>query len=654
MLLFVALLPACLVNTELYERRKEELSDHDGDSFTAIDDCDDAAPDVFPGAVEVCDGIDNDCQGGVDNDATDATAWYPDMDLDGYGATTAAPVVACEAPAGSVANLLDCDDTTNSIRPGVEDVPYNGVDEDCHEGDLVDVDGDGSDASVAGGDDCDDAAAGVHPEAVEVPYDGVDQDCQGGDAEDLDGDGSAGMEAGGGDCDDADAARFPGAGETWADGFTDNDCDSVNEPAVLEFGAEVWSGWRAGDQQGRRTAALGDLDGDGLDDVLVGSEYDSTLGENSGGVYALDGAATGSLEVARALLPDVPGLFFASDVDAGVDVTGDGVADLLISSVGSADVVGTAWIVDGADWLTEGDATIGEVQAGSVVGSAPGTYGPTSVKFVGDVSGDGIEDIALGECCGTSSGSSTLGRVAIFSSDAFSGSIEDAEVLIDGWENIYIGGDIDSLGDQDGDGLDDLLVGGLGGVAAAVVGGRSSGLLVNLAITLVYGDPSTSYSPRNVGDLDGDGRDDMAILGNDEEGLIYLFNALGASPTHGVDSPYCVFDWSEHGGVHDIVPLGDRDGDDRADLFIPQFYSDSGNQRAWILPGSALSFGGSVEAGSSTLSAVSLVPTAGFGYSAALAGDVDGDGQDDILIGAPAYSATEEDAGAATLLPVPQ
>lgn len=554
--------------------------------------------------------MDQDCDGETDEAAGDASVWYPDADSDAFGAAAAAGVRACAPPPDHVENAADCDDADSEVNPA----------------------------------------------GAEVPYDGVDQDCEGGDEEDVDGDGFPAIEVGGDDCDDGNAEVNTAAAETWANGFTDNDCDRDDDAVVLEFGANVWAGWRAGDLQGRRTAALGDLDGDGLADVLVGSEYDATLGDNSGAVYAIRGSPTGSLEVGRALYPDSAGSYFASDVDAGVDATGDGVPDLLVGVVGSTEAAGTAWIVDGAAWVDAGDSAVSAVEDGFVSGSAAGTYGPSSVRFVGDVTGDGVSDIALSECCGTSVGPSSLGRVAIFSVDGFAGSVEDADAIIEGpYDLAYIGGELDPIGDQNGDGLDDLLVSGTNGLAAAVVGGAASGSLADLAISVIYGDVSAAYAnARNAGDLDGDGRSDVAILGEDDAGLIYLFTAVGSAPTRALDAPSCVFDWTEGGGVADIVPLGDRDGDGRDELFVPQFYSDSGSQRAWILRGAAVSYGGLVDAETADLRAVSVVPTAQFGYSAALAGDVDGDGADDIVVGAPDYSAAGDRAGAATLITVPR
>ena len=76
----------------------------------------------------------------------------------------------------------DCDDSDASIHPEAEDLPYDGIDQDCADGDLVDVDGDGqASEQVRGGTDCDDTDASIFPGAVDVPFDQVDQDCDGRD-----------------------------------------------------------------------------------------------------------------------------------------------------------------------------------------------------------------------------------------------------------------------------------------------------------------------------------------------------------------------------------------------------------------------------------------------------------------------------------------
>ena len=169
-------------------------------------DCDDTSSDAYPGGDEYCDGLDNNCDGTVDEpEALDASTWYDDEDEDGYGNEDTAQL-SCDQPNGTVDNGDDCDDEEPDANPDGEELPYDGVDNDCEGGDLTDVDGDGYDAEYVGGLDCDDGDATVYPGAEEDPTDGVDSDCDGeaevvdggddtgGDDNPIDGDGSGGKE----------------------------------------------------------------------------------------------------------------------------------------------------------------------------------------------------------------------------------------------------------------------------------------------------------------------------------------------------------------------------------------------------------------------------------------------------------------------------
>ena len=173
--------------------------DADGDGVLACEDCDDSDPTVFPGAPEVCDGLDNDCDGSP-------LATEVDADGDGF--------LACD----------DCDDTSAARYPGNTEV-CDGIDNDCNGAIPVnELDSDGDGFSPCNG-DCSDSDASVNPAASEV-CDGLDTDCDGVlPADEIDNDGDGFDECADGDCDDTDPGTNPGASEA-CDGV-DNDCDGV-------------------------------------------------------------------------------------------------------------------------------------------------------------------------------------------------------------------------------------------------------------------------------------------------------------------------------------------------------------------------------------------------------------------------------------------
>jgi hypothetical protein len=113
--------------------------DLDGDGREALDcggdDCDDEDRDIAPGKVEVCDLVDQDCDGAVDEGAVDLKQWYPDVDGDGFGDASAA-VTACSKPGGPVAWIddrgTDCDDSDERINPDAFETCDDGIDNNCN------------------------------------------------------------------------------------------------------------------------------------------------------------------------------------------------------------------------------------------------------------------------------------------------------------------------------------------------------------------------------------------------------------------------------------------------------------------------------------------------------------------------------------------
>ena len=233
-----------------YGNPNKSLDSCDGISFliSVGGDCYDGNPEIHPGAFERCDGIDNNCDDVVDgSDAVDQTAWFDDLDGDGYGSSESVHT-ACISQVDLqlvVDNNNDCDDQNDQVHPGAVEF-CDEIDNNCNgqidEGLLItsylDVDGDGygdpaestaacliPDGFVDNNTDCDDSEDGgnIHPAATEL-CDGVDNDCDGKIDETT-----PGM------CDDQNS-------------LTDDSCDTshgecVNEDILVQFTCAVPSGY---------------------------------------------------------------------------------------------------------------------------------------------------------------------------------------------------------------------------------------------------------------------------------------------------------------------------------------------------------------------------------------------------------------------------
>ena len=231
--------------------------DHDGDGYfapgcTEVSDCDDRVWIIHPGAVEVCNRTDEDCDGVADEGLGEEGSFMPDCDCDGAAGTAYSESWSCPPPwslrpvtcmetVGCWSALhTDCDDDRSDVSPHLAESRCDGLDDDC-DGRVdergADVDGDGYYALDCGGEqDCLDVDPSVHPGAPE-PCLGRDTNCDG-RRPDADGDGHAALDAAcdGGplprdDCDDTDARVRPDAREIC--NSVDDDCDGeVDGPSA--------------------------------------------------------------------------------------------------------------------------------------------------------------------------------------------------------------------------------------------------------------------------------------------------------------------------------------------------------------------------------------------------------------------------------------
>jgi large repetitive protein len=338
------------------------ITDRDGDGYDMESDCDDDNPTIHPGTDEVCDGIDNNCDGYIDEDVT--TSYYLDEDGDGFGDIDQS-TDSCEAPVNYVPNGNDCDDQDAGVFPGNPEL-CDGIDNNCNEevdenvGDVFysDSDGDGfgnpndsvlsceiEEGLVANDQDCDDANNTVYPNAAEN-CDGIDNDCDeeiDEDGEtlyylDLDGDGYGDPQnsllscsppmnyvPSTGDCDDIDPLIHPSATEV-CDGL-DNNCDGQTDDSSA-IGQQSF---------------YADTDGDGFGDEDDSVEAcDQPIGYVSDDSDCDDttvDANPSQAEVCDGIDNDCDGLSDADDpslIDGttyGIDLDGDGYGSVVVTTV---------------------------------------------------------------------------------------------------------------------------------------------------------------------------------------------------------------------------------------------------------------------------------------------------------------------------------
>ncbi|MCP4920279.1 MAG: hypothetical protein GY913_25545 [Proteobacteria bacterium] len=760
------------------------VTDEDGDGFDGIDhggdDCDDGDATVNPGADEVCDEVDNNCDGVVDEDtATDASTWYQDADGDGAGVIDVT-WTSCAAPSNYVSEIGDCDDTEALAYPGADEV-CDDIDNNCNgavdENTAIDAptwytDNDGDDYGdanyaytscsqpdgyVDNDTDCNDTRSDINLDGIEI-CDGLDNDCDGDTDEDdaadasiwyvdsdsdgygtLDGSspqawdtgdtgtttedtgepddsgdsGNSGDSGDSGDtADTGDTGDTGEPGETWVyaceepsgyagnaddcddtdgainpDGVevcdtVDNDCDgTIDGSGSLDAATKYFDDDRDG--YGDPSVSLTDCthpagyvadntDCDDTDqDVSPGAtEYcndidddcDSTIDEDDA-----DDADTWYADDDADGYGDSSDTYDACDQPSGYVADNTDCDDTIDTSNPGADEICEDSADNDCDGTTDECAISGDLDAATeaefgITGTISYQYLGTSVGSGADIDGDGTDDFAIG-APGYDGDNNNDGAVFVFYGGTTATTITGADFYLNGpghssglGEGTWV---VDDLGN---DGDNDVVVSGPSNDLVATNGGSvwihsgpttSSGSIGGVEL---YGTSSYLYFGEDVGfaDLSNDGYGDVIVSapgyddGSDTTGAAYIFlGPVSSAASHGAADVviYGGNDEDEFGSS--VAGLGDNDGDGAADVAVGAHYLGNDAGAVYVFHGPWAAGSVNAEDSGGYVSAENAEDLAG--NSVASAGDHDGDGYADMLVGAP-YADADASEGGATYL----
>ena len=503
----------------------------------------------------------------------------------------------------------------------------------------------------------------------------------------------------------------------------------VNEPIELSSiettvnaGGFVIKGNNGSEQSGRSVSNAGDVNGDGLDDVIIGAHRSNLSETDAGSSYVVFGKESGTpVELSSLVAAGSNGFVIIGDkandnaglsVSGAGDINGDGFADLIVGAPAASPNgtwSGASYVVYGKNDTSPVDLALIETAGNTggfiIEGKAANTFVGHSVSGAGDVNGDGYDDLVIGAYQADPNEPNAGASYVIYGRPDVGGNkigtaVDLADIIADtgGFvingelEDDQSGYSVSGAGDVNGDGFADLIIGaryadpnGSGSGASFVVFGSQAGAAFELAdltaaaatnpatgfvINGVSADDYSGYSVSGAGDVNGDGLDDL-IIGSPEsdpngplsgasfvvfgktDGAAVELSAIEAnSGTTAAGFMINGVSADDSSGRSSVSNAGDVNGDGLDDLIIGAMGDDpngSGSGASFLVygktSGEAVELSAVQESdGGFVINGVGEDDSSGWSVSGA--GDVNGDGFADLIVGAPFDAPSGSTSGA--------
>ena len=431
---------------------------------------------------------------------------------------------------------------------------------------------------------------------------------------------------------------------------------------------------------GKSIAGAGDVNGDGHADVIVGAPLYDAGETDEGAAFVFHGSPTGVADgtpatAAAQLESDQVGAQLGISVSSAGDVNGDGHADVIVGALfydaGETDG-GAAFVFHGSPTgVADGTPATAATRLESDQATARLGF---SVSGAGDVDGDGYADVIVGAPA-YDAAEPDEGAAFVFHGSptgVADGTPATAAAQLESDQaTAQLGFSVSGAGDVDGDGHADVIVGApfydagealegaafvFHGGAAGVADGNPSSAAAQLESDQLVA--LLGFSVSGAGDVDGDGHADVIVgapgydAGETDEGAAFVFHGSPTGIADGTPAIAAAQLESDQATAQlgtSVSGAGDVNGDGYTDVIVgTPFYdaAETDGGAAFVFHGSATG----IADGTPAIAAARLESdqaTAQLGLSVSGAGDVDGDGYADVIVGAPAYDATEPDEGAA-------